>query len=76
LVLEAKVEQWETMSVRAAVKVVVVAANMFVGCVAEDETLSQNAVEALVEVIQKSQAVVNSNTLAFAAMELTICCLR
>jgi len=72
-VLEAKVEQRETMSVRAAVKAVV-AANMLAGCVA-DETLSQNAVEALVEVIQKTQAVVNSDTLAFAVMELTICCL-
>jgi hypothetical protein len=74
LVPEAKVEQRETMSVRAAVKVVVVAvANMFAGCVAEDETLSENAVKALEEVIQKAQAVANSDKLAFVVMELTIC---
>jgi hypothetical protein len=75
LVLEAKVEQRETMSVRVAVKAVVAVANMLAGCVAEDETLSQNAVEALVG-IPKNQAVVNFDTLAFAVMKLTTCCLR
>jgi len=62
----------ETMS---AMEVVAVEVSMLAGCIVWAETLSQNGVELLAQVMQKSLVVASSDILELVVMVLTIYCL-